>query len=159
MTAEYARALGHRLRSVRTLANLSLSAVEEKSLGAWKAVVVGSYERGDRAITVVNLVGLADFYGVQVTDLLPDISARSGRATSALVLDLSRMADIPVARGGALQRFAAAIQLQRKDYDGKVLSIRIEDLKSLAVMYGLSPRQLADQLISWGVLPEGTDVE
>ena len=66
------RALGARLRAIRTQQGLSLHGVEEKSDGRWKAVVVGSYERGDRAVTVQRLAELADFYGVPVAELLPD---------------------------------------------------------------------------------------
>src|SRR5262252_7611376 len=68
---EYAKALGARLRAVRTQQHLSLHGVERKSGGKWKAVVVGSYERGDRAVSVQRLSELADFYGVTVSDLLP----------------------------------------------------------------------------------------
>ena len=63
---DYAKALGARLRHIRTQQGLSLHGVEEKSRGRWKAVVVGSYERGDRAVTVQRLAELADFYGVPV---------------------------------------------------------------------------------------------
>ena len=52
MPSEYAKSLGARLRSIRQQQGLSLQGVEEKSNGRWKAVVVGSYERGDRAVTV-----------------------------------------------------------------------------------------------------------
>ena len=48
----YAKALGQRLRAIRMQQGLSLHGVEDKSEGRWKAVVVGSYERGDRAVTV-----------------------------------------------------------------------------------------------------------
>ena len=71
MASDYARALGARLRSIRQQQGLSLHGVEEKSQGRWKAVVVGSYERGDRAVTVQKLAELADFYGVPVGELLP----------------------------------------------------------------------------------------
>ena len=70
--SDYAKALGARLRAIRTQQGLSLHGVEEKSQGRWKAVVVGSYERGDRAVTVQRLSELADFYGVPVTELLPE---------------------------------------------------------------------------------------
>ena len=70
MASDYARALGARLRAIRTQQGLSLHGVEEKSEGHWKAVVVGSYERGDRAVTVQRLAELADFYGVPVQALL-----------------------------------------------------------------------------------------
>ena len=64
--SDYARALGARLRAIRQQQGLSLQGVEKKSSGRWKAVVVGSYERGDRAVTVARLAELADFYGVPV---------------------------------------------------------------------------------------------
>src|SRR5512134_3279998 len=68
---DYAKALGARLRAIRQQQGLSLHGVEEKSQEKWKAVVVGSYERGDRAVTVQRLAELADFYGVPVQELLP----------------------------------------------------------------------------------------
>ena len=71
MSTEYAKALGARLRAIRTQQGLSLHGVEQKSQGRWKAVVVGSYERGDRAVTVQRLAELAHFYGVPVHELLP----------------------------------------------------------------------------------------
>lgn len=71
MGSDYARALGSRLRAIRQQQGLSLQGVEEKSGGRWKAVVIGSYERGDRAVTVAKLAELADFYGVPVGELLP----------------------------------------------------------------------------------------
>jgi transcriptional regulator with XRE-family HTH domain len=49
MPSEFAKQLGARLRAIRQQQGLSLQGVEEKSGGRWKAVVVGSYERGVRA--------------------------------------------------------------------------------------------------------------
>ena len=72
MPSDYAKSLGSRLRSIRQQQGLSLQGVEEKSNGRWKAVVVGSYERGDRAVTVQRLAELAEFYGVPVGELLPE---------------------------------------------------------------------------------------
>ena len=69
--SEYTKALGARLRSIRSQQGLSLHGVEEKSRGRWKAVVVGSYERGDRNVTVERLAELAEFYGVPASELLP----------------------------------------------------------------------------------------
>ena len=76
---DYAKALGGKLRAIRQQQGLSLHGVEQKSGGRWKAVVVGSYERGDRAVTVQKLAELADFYGVPVAELLPE-----GRVTVRL---------------------------------------------------------------------------
>jgi transcriptional regulator with XRE-family HTH domain len=129
MPSDYAKTLGARLRAIRTQQGLSLHGVEEKSRGRWKAVVVGSYERGDRSVTVQKLAELAEFYGVPVSELLPgDVLPRP------------------------LARYVATIQSQRGDYNGRVLSIRQEDLRSLAVIYDKTPTDLTEELISWGIL-------
>ena len=153
MTTDYARALGARLRSIRTQQGLSLHGVEEKSEGRWKAVVVGGHERGDRAVTVQRLAELADFYGVPVPELLPEgAPSAAAEPPPRLVLDLERLAQVPSERAGPLARYAATIQAQRGDYNGRVLSVRQDDLRTLAVIYDLSPSVLTEQLISWGVL-------
>ena len=88
----YAKALGARLRAIRMQQHLSLHGVERKSAGKWKAVVVGSYERGDRAVSVQRLAELADFYGVPVSDLLPpeDTPFTGGGGTTPPVNGVSR---------------------------------------------------------------------
>jgi transcriptional regulator with XRE-family HTH domain len=150
----YAKALGGRLRAIRMQQGLSLHGVEEKSQGRWKAVVVGSYERGDRAVTVQRLAELADFYGVPINELLPDGSpvAAATEAPPRLVLDLEKLSGLPADRAAPLARYTATIQSQRGDYNGRVLSIRQEDLRTLAVIYDETPSQLTEQLIQWGVL-------
>lgn len=153
MASDYARALGARLRSIRQQQGLSLHGVEEKSQGRWKAVVIGSYERGDRAITVQKLAELADFYTIPVSELLPDASpAAAAEPPPKLVIDLEQLGQVPAEKAGPLARYAAAIQAQRGDYNGRVLSIRQDDLRTLAVIYDEAPSQLADELIAWGVL-------
>ena len=153
MSSDYAKALGARLRAIRTQQGLSLHGVEERSDGRWKAVVVGSYERGDRAVTVQRLAELADFYGVPVSALLPDGgSAAVVEPPPRLVIDLERLGSVPAERAGPLARYAATIQGQRGDYNGKVLSIRQDDLRTLAVIYDMPPAALAEEFISWGVL-------
>lgn len=160
MTGSYAHALGARLRAIRVQQGLSLQAVEQKSEGRWKAVVVGSYERGDRAVTVAKLADLADFYGIPIAELLPEQSqGRRGIPSPKLVIDLQQLQQLPPEQAGPLARYAAAIQSQRGDYNGKVLTIRAEDLRSLAVIYDKSPHELAEQLVEWGVLPEGTEID
>lgn len=96
MSSEYAKQLGAKLRAIRTQQGLSLHGVEEKSQGRWKAVVVGSYERGDRAVTVQRLAELADFYGVPVQELLPGTTpGGAAEPPPKLRLDLERLAHVP----------------------------------------------------------------
>ena len=151
---DYPKALGERLRKIRLQKGMSLQDVQEASDGKWKAAVVGAYERGDRNVTVTRLSELADFYGVPVAELLPEgrVSA-GGEPATKIVINLERLQNLPVDKVGPLARYAATIQSQRGDYNGRVLSIRTEDLRSLAIIYDMSPGELTEQLIGWGVLP------
>jgi transcriptional regulator with XRE-family HTH domain len=153
MSSDYARALGARLRGIRNQQGLSLQGVEDKSDGRWKAVVVGSYERGDRAVTVQRLSELAGFYGVPVIELLPDPRPSSAQTSvSKIVLDLEALASVPADEAGPLARYASTIQAQRHEYNGRALSIRAEDLRSLAIIYDMAPSELSERLQDWGVI-------
>jgi transcriptional regulator with XRE-family HTH domain len=154
LLTSYAKALGQRLRAIRMQQGLSLHGVEEKSRGRWKAVVVGSYERGDRAVTVQRLAELAEFYAIPISELLPDgvPAAAATEPPPRLVLDLEKLQHVPAEQAAPLARYTATIQSQRGDYNGRVLSIRQEDLRSLAVIFDETPSSLTEQLINWGVL-------
>jgi transcriptional regulator with XRE-family HTH domain len=162
----YAKTLGARLRAVRVQQHLSLHGVERKSGGKWKVVVVGSYERGDRAVSVQRLAELADFYGVPVSDLLPpeDSAITTGGSTSTplsrIVLNLDRVSTLSDAQSDILQRFTSSIQRQRGDIGARTLPVRYEDLRTLALMYDTSIEALTERLVRWQVLaPESVIVD
>jgi transcriptional regulator with XRE-family HTH domain len=150
--SEYAKTLGGKLRAIRQQQGLSLHGVEEKSKGRWKAVVVGSYERGDRAVTVSRLAELADFYRIPVSELLPDGSGVRLEATNKIMLDVEKLYDTTDEDLAYVARYARAIQQQRGDYNGRVLSIRADDLRALAIVYDASPSGLIERLTEHGVL-------
>lgn len=161
----YAKALGARLRAIRMQQHLSLHGVERKSAGKWKAVVVGSYERGDRAVSVQRLAELADFYGVPVSDLLPpDDSPFSSGSTAAplsrIVLNLDNVTSLTDGHADILRRFVSSIQRQRGDLGGRSMPVRHEDLRTLALMYDTTIEALTDRLVRWQVLaPESVIVD
>ena len=113
---------------------------------------MSSYERADRETTVASLVELAGFYGVPPAGLLPHASAiHPAPPPSTLVLDLQRVAELPSDQAGPLARYAAALHAQRGDHNGKILTIRNQDLRFLAIIYGTNPQELLDQLTHWKV--------
>lgn len=153
----YARQLGSRLRAIRTQQHLSLHGVERKSEGRWKAVVIGSYERGDRAISVQRLAELAEFYGVPVGELLPrdDAPSVSGPTSAPLarvVINLTRLRALTDPDAEPLLRFVASIQRLRGDYANQTLTVRAEDLRTLALLYDTSPEGVTSRLVRWQVL-------
>ena len=152
---EYPKALGERLRNIRLQKGMSLQDVQQSSQERWKAAVVGAYERGDRNVTVARLSELAEFYGVPVSEILPDDSPETGSPIDGrrrVVLDLESLNRVPEADRDPLERFTAAIQVQRGDFNGRVLTIREDDLMALALLYQTSADDLARRLDDWGLL-------
>ena len=153
----YTREVGGRLRAIRKQQRLSLQAVEIRSEGRFKAVVVGSYERGDRVVSVNRLAELADFYGVPITELLPQGSvapppASRGAAGERVVLNLRRLRELPLEQSEAADRYARTIQAERGDYGNDVLSLRADDLRPLAIMYGTTPDELLARWRASGIV-------
>ncbi len=156
MANEYAAEVGERLRRIRVQKGMSLQDVQKASGGRWKAAVVGAYERGDRNVTVARLAELADFYGVPVAELLPGRRAAGAEPPRRrLVLDLAGLERMPRNERDPLERFTSAIQLQRGDYNGRVLTIRNDDLMALALLYHTTTDELQQRLSSWGLLSIG----
>lgn len=155
MVDDYARELGARLRSIRQQQGLSLHGVEEKSHGRWNAAVVGSYERGVRSVTVVHLAELADFYEVALHELMPGASYGTSPFTGPadrITVDLERLGQLDEPAVAPLTRYVASIQLVRADFNGKVLTLRGEDVRALAAVYDIGVPELAKRLLTWGLV-------
>ena len=156
-TTTYQTQLGERLRDIRQQQQLTLQQVEERSQGRWKAVVVGSYERGDRAVSVAKLAELAAFYGVPISEMLPegDIPRPPDSVVGAKVMvDLTRLTRDGVVEPSLrpLIRYVNSVQVQRGDYNGSVITLRRDDLRSLAIVLGLDTDDLVEVLENRGLL-------
>lgn len=153
---DYSKALGERLRNIRIQKGMSLQDVQQASDGKWKAAVVGAYERGDRNVTVSRLSELANFYGVPVAEILPDEGGPRAPGQVDLrrrvILDLEGLDRVPENDRDPLSRFTHAIQIQRGDFNGRVLTIREDDLMALALLYQTTADELSRRLGDWGML-------
>ncbi len=152
----YAVELGDRLRNVRQQQDLSLHDVEDASDGELKASVVGAYERGERAVSVSRLRALAEFYRVPVSSLLPTngTAKRSpSRSGERLVIDLTALEYEGVAdeEREVIERYVGAIQAQRGDYNGRVLTVRSSDVRALAAVLDRDVPEFTDHLTAVGV--------
>ena len=155
-TAGYGRKVGERLRAIRRQKKLSLQEVEATSSQEFKASVLGAYERGERAISVPRLQRLARFYNVPVDQLLPVdegpdfglaptdeeiVDLTEGRAPThqgfnSITIDLTRLESLSGPEADMLNRYLTMIQVQRQDFNGRVLTIRRDDLRAIACILG-----------------------
>ena len=129
---EYGRKVGERLRAIRRQKRMSLQEVEAASNHEFKASVLGAYERGERAISVPRLQRLARFYSVPVDQLLPGNAMPDFGRGRDEVIDLTRLDELSGTAAEMLTRYLAMIQVQRQDFNGRMLTIRRDDLRAIA---------------------------
>ena len=72
---EFNLQLGRNLRAERVRRGLSLRDVADLTADEFKSSVVGAYERGERAITVIRLNRLCQIYGISMSVVLPNEDA------------------------------------------------------------------------------------
>jgi transcriptional regulator with XRE-family HTH domain len=156
--AEFARLVGQRLRAIRQAQGHSLADVETRSGGKWSSSAIGAYERGFRNLSLPRLKALAEFYRVPVGVFLGEPGPyNQPPERTKLVLSLESLRSIDPAE--PVQRFVNSIIESRGDFNGKVLSLRHDDLKALCVLVGGDIPTGVAQLRSWGVLLEGPEVD
>lgn len=161
-SSPYGRRVGERLRAIRRQKRLSLQDVEASSDQEFKASVLGAYERGERAISVPRLERLARFYSIPVDQLLPrsaaagdgigvvDLTGRTGR-TAGVSIDLTQLDAVSRPEGEMLGRYLVMIQVQRQDFNGRVLTIRQDDLRAVACILGVEIDEAIDRLADLGL--------
>jgi transcriptional regulator with XRE-family HTH domain len=133
-----------RLRIIRKSKGWSLQDVERNSNGKWKAVVIGSYERSDRSISLRKAISLMEFYQVPISELFPEISPEA--KTRSISINLVKLADDQSINSESLRRFTKSIGDRRKDWNGKLLTIRANDLQFLSLLLGLNESAALDYL-------------
>ena len=169
-SGEYGRRVGERLRAIRRQKRLSLQEVESDSNQEFKASVLGAYERGERAISVPRLQRLARFYSVPVDQLLPgdegpdfgvgptetkplDLTdkGQAREALSTVTIDLTRLESITGPEADMLNRYLQMIQVRRQDFNGRVLTIRRDDLRAIAAILGVDSESASTRLDDLGL--------
>ena len=154
----YARLVGERLRQIRQQKKLSLSEVENSTNQEFKASVMGAYERGERMISVPRLERLAHFYGVTVDQLLPRDKQREGDAQSQsaaptkLRIDVAKLSLRDGKEFKMLERLLRMIQVQRQDFNGKVITVRAHDTRAIAVMLDVAVDDVGAKLAELDLL-------
>jgi transcriptional regulator with XRE-family HTH domain len=155
----YSRQVGERLRVIRKQKRLSLQEVEAQSDQEFKASVLGAYERGERALSVPRLDRLAMFYAVPIEQLLPrEVSGSEASAAleapsiKKLAIDVVKLVQLKGAPFEMLSRYLRLIQVQRQDFNGRVITVRGDDVRAIASMLDVPVDQVGARLAALDLL-------
>jgi transcriptional regulator with XRE-family HTH domain len=148
-----------RLRTIRRSRSLSLSQVEALSSGKLKAVVLGSYERGSRNLTIKRAIQIAKIYNVPVTELFSEKSGYQVRATPRLMLDIraiqrqsALMSDEARVQRRVLSQMLRSICEYRQDWNGEVITLREGDLATISLLLNIDRGAVIDWLTESSIL-------
>ena len=139
--------LQNRLRLIRESKKYTLAQVAKLSKGRLSAIALGSYERGDRAVTANKLILIAELYSVPVTELFAPSNDYMSETRVSIDVRKILTTTNPVA-----QKFAEVIRniaRMRGDWNGEVISLRTLDLNSFLIFTGLSAEQVQEVLTEY----------
>ena len=154
----YSEQVGERLRVIRKQKRMSLQEVEAQSTQEFKASVLGAYERGERALSVPRLDRLAQFYSVPIEQLLPrevtgfEAAAIDSPINKKLAIDVSKLVQLSGSPFEMLARYLRLIQVQRQDFNGRVITVRGDDTRAIAAMLDVPVDQVGDRLAALDLL-------
>ena len=134
-----AKRLGAALRHLRVARKWSLKDFQTHSGGAIKDVVLGSYERGTRSISVAKLITISRVYEVPIHSFFSDTNrSEVAKISNSVIVDLRRLRNLPTNDFSKsvqlLRQFTHSIIALRNDWNGEVLSLRSSDMRYLSML-------------------------
>jgi transcriptional regulator with XRE-family HTH domain len=143
--------LGRTLRALRIKRKWTLKDFEKASGFMIKDVVLGSYERGTRYISVSKLMIIASTYEVPMSTFFPtEISVITRGNIQPVIIDLRKLREsaksIQSDTTILLQQFVAGVVNIRKDWNGEIISLRNSDLTNLSILTSQNAQDLFEHL-------------
>jgi transcriptional regulator with XRE-family HTH domain len=127
--------------------NLTLTDVRVRSGGIFQPSSLGSYERGERAISLERFCILAQVLGIPPDRLLNMILSESAPAgRRPVVIDLNRLSHVEGKVAGELGRFVHDVKTKRGDFLSHVVSLRSGDIEQLALSTSANPAKVLEWL-------------
>ena len=139
-----------RIRAQRKARSLTLQDIEKLSNGRIKAVVMGSYERGSRAISLARTIEIANLFTIPLSELIEESKNPERGSNDQLIFDLRKLREISLAVTGneisKINAFVSAICARRRDWNGEILTLRSGDLDTLTLVLS-APRAAVQELL------------
>jgi len=149
--------VGSRLRSIRRSRSLSLNEVESLSHGSLKAVVLGSYERGSRNLTIKRAIEIAKIYNIPVAEIVSEKAPSVTTSVPRLMLDIRALQRIGHAESEGERRFLLSQLLRRiledrQDWNGEIITLRESDLGIISLLLTMEKAEILEWLATSGIL-------
>lgn len=140
MTGQGASTVGARIRAIRRERGWSLREFEQHSHGQIKSITLGSYERGDRSLSVETMSLIAEILEVHPAELLHKQPQPISTDTPRHIYDLLKIRSLEVTpERELLLRFINEVAGYRGDWRGAVISVRQSDVANLTLIFALLP--------------------
>jgi transcriptional regulator with XRE-family HTH domain len=129
-----------RIRALRREKGWSLKEFERRSGGKIRAITLGSYERGDRSLSVETISLIAETLSVHPSELFASACRPITSDTPRHIYDLLKIHSLTLTpERELLLGFLKEVATNRGDWRGAVISIRDSDVATLSLLFALLP--------------------
>jgi transcriptional regulator with XRE-family HTH domain len=132
--------LNTRMRLIRESRHLTLVQAAKLSKGKISAIALGSYERGDRAVSAGKLIMIANLYEVPISELFE--APRNFMPEERISIDIRRILTTSNPAAQKITEVLRNIARMRGDWNGEVISLRGQDVNNFQVFTGLTTEQI-----------------
>ena len=132
--------LNTRMRLIRESRHLTLVQAAKLSKGKISAIALGSYERGDRAVSAGKLITIANLYEVPISELFE--APRNFMPEERISIDIRRILTTSNPAAQKITEVLRNIARTRGDWNGEVISLRGQDVNNFQVFTGLTTEQI-----------------
>ena len=132
--------LNTRMRLIRESRHLTLVQAAKLSKGQMSAIALGSYERGDRAVSARKLITIANLYEVPISELFE--APRNFMPEERISIDIRRILSTSNPAAQKFTEVLRSIARMRGDWNGEVISLRGQDVNNFQVFTGLTTEQI-----------------
>jgi len=139
--------LGSKLREIRRVRKWTLKDFKNASGGEIKDVVLGSYERGSRSISVSKLNTIAQIYEVPIEVFFgKNQKTHLKHNAQTIVIDLRKLREADERNNAtvllSIREFTSGVARMRQDWNGEIISLRNADVTFLAIMASVTTVEL-----------------
>ena len=126
-----------RLRATRLALGWSLKEFENHSAGEVTAIAMGSYERGERTLSISKLLTICEIFHISIIHILaPPAETNCGDTQGRHIYDLRALQMLAQSPEKAhLLSYIHHIIRERGDWKGAVISLRATDIKNLTLIF------------------------